>query len=98
MDEDTVLLRAILSMTARQAFSVEDLEKLVAPAAASNKQRAAFNMCDGQRSQTEIAKTLKLDSGNFSRTVARWVAAGIVLRIGGGKEPKLLHVYPLPAK
>jgi hypothetical protein len=52
----------------------------------------AFNMCDGTRTQGEIAKAQGLDPGNFSRTVSRWVEAGVVFKM---PDNKLLHVYPL---
>lgn len=91
-----ILLRAILSMTARQALPPAELAQIVAPkGAAGEAQLSAYNMCDGTRGQGEIAKALNLDAGNFSRTVARWVEAGIVLRLGEGRDAKLLNLYPL---
>ena len=93
LSEDTLLLRAILSMTARRAFSVESLLEIVG---GGEKQHRAFNMCDGTKSQGDIAKATKIDTGNFSKTLSRWVEAGIVVRLGDGRETKLLHVYPIP--
>jgi DNA-binding MarR family transcriptional regulator len=93
VSEDTVLLRAILSMTARQAFSVESMRDVVGT---GEKQVRAFNMCDGSHSQGEISKALKIDPGNFSKTISRWIEAGILLRLGDGRDTKLLHIYPLP--
>jgi hypothetical protein len=90
-DNSEAFLRAILATTARQTFPPDQLAEMVGPP----KQVQAFNLCDGTRSQTDIAKALKLDSGNFSRTVSRWVKAGIVFRLGEKSEAKLLHVYPL---
>ena len=78
------LLRAILGMTARQAIPVNELAQIVAPAGSGEVQLLAFNMCDGTKGQGEIAKALDLDPGNFSRTVARWVETGVLLRIGEG--------------
>lgn len=96
-DSQEQLLRAILSVTARQTFPPDRLAELVAPKKLKgDKQEKAFNLCDGTLTQSEIAKALKLDSGNFSRTVSRWADAGIVFRLGEGREAKLLHVYPLP--
>lgn len=89
------LLRAILGVLARQAFSPDRLGQVVLGKSSGEKQLRAFNMCDGTRTQSEIAKTLNLDSGNFSRTVSRWVDAGVVFRLGEGRESRLLHVYPL---
>lgn len=93
--EDTLLLRAILSMTARQAFSFDSLLGIVG---SGDKQLRAFNMCDGSNTQSDIAKATKIDPGNLSKTVARWVEAGIVLRLGEGRDTPLLRICPLPAK
>jgi hypothetical protein len=96
-DNSEALLRAVLSVTARQTFPPDKLAEIVLSKGAGAKQLAAFNLCDGTKGQGEIAKTLKLDSGNFSKTVGRWIDSGIVFRLGEGREAKLLHVYPLPA-
>jgi hypothetical protein len=90
------LLRAVLSVTGRQSFPQDRLVEIVLFKGAGKKQLMAFNMCDGTKGQAEIAKKLKIDSGNFSRTVSRWVDEGIVFRIGEGRDAKLLHVYALP--
>ena len=87
-DNTEALLRALLSVVSRQAIPQSRIAKLVRPGGA--RQLKAFNMCDGTQGQGEIAKALKLDPGNFSRTVARWVDAGIVFRLGNGRVSKLL--------
>jgi hypothetical protein len=94
IENDAVLLRAILSVTARQTFSANNLAEIVG---AGEKQHRAFNLCDGTRTQGEIAKAAKIDKASFSRSVARWTDSGILFRLGEGRETKLLHVYPLPA-
>jgi hypothetical protein len=94
-DNSETLLRAILMTVGRQAFSSGQLAELVAPSGSGAKQLEAFNLCDGSRTQGDIAKALKLDSGNFSRTVARWIEAGILFRLGAGRDATLLHVYPV---
>ncbi len=94
---DAIYLRAILATVARQTFPPSQIRELVAPAGAGGeKQLRAYNLCDGTRSQSEIAKELGLDAGNFSRTLARWVDSGIVIRVGEGREMRPVHVYPLP--
>jgi hypothetical protein len=95
-DVTSDLLRALLTVTARTAFPVEKLAGIVQATGASEKQLTAYNMCDGNRGQAEVAKALSLDAGNFSRTVGRWIDAGIVFRLGDGRDGKLMHVYPLP--
>lgn len=89
------ILRAILSLVARQTFSAQQVFEIVSPKSYAAKQVSAFNLCDGTLSQGEIAKKLKLDAGNFSRTVARWIELGVVFRIGSNRDEKLLHVFPL---
>lgn len=97
-EQSDTLLRAILSTVARKTFSEGGLRDLVAPRGSGSSQLAAYNMCDGTKTQAEIGKAQKIDPGSFSRTVARWVDAGIVFRIPEGREVKLLHVYPLASE
>lgn len=82
-------------MCARQAIPEERLAQIVATKSAGDSQVAAYNLCDGRKGQTEIARSLGIDPGNFSRTVARWIEAGVVLKLGDGRDATLLHVYPL---
>lgn len=95
MEAQETFLRAILATVARQTFSPSKIIEIMGPNA-GEKQRRAFNLCDGSKSQAEIIKELGLDSGNFSKTLSRWVDEGIVIRVGEGREAKPLHVYPLP--
>jgi hypothetical protein len=88
-------LRAILATVARQTFSPARIVEIMGPSA-GEKQRRAFNLCDGNNSQADIIKELGLDSSNFSKTLGRWVDEGIVIRVGEGREARPLHVYPLP--
>ena len=90
------LLRAILATVARQTFSTEYIVEKVAIGADKVKQVNAYNLCDGSRSQAEIAKAVGLDAGNFSRTVSRWIDLGIVIKLGEARDIKLIHVYPIP--
>jgi hypothetical protein len=91
MNSQETYLRAILATVARQTFP----PSFILDAIPSEKQRQAYNRCDGTQTQTEIQKELGLDSGNFSRTLARWVDIGIAIRVGSGKDMRPLHVYPI---
>lgn len=84
----------------RIAFPLDHLQSLVCtkPGKAGLKQRAIYNACDGTRSQNEITKQLKVDSGNLSRTIGRWIELGILSRIESGDRTLLLHVYPIPER
>jgi hypothetical protein len=62
----------------------------------SDKQVLAYNLCDGETPQADIGKKSKLDKGNLSRTIAKWIEAGVVIRVGAEGHP--LHLYPLPPK
>jgi DNA-binding MarR family transcriptional regulator len=93
MDTNEALLRAILATVARKTFPPAELYKMVAPTAGSSKQLAAYNLCDGKTPQTEIGKRANLDQGNLSRSIARWIEAGIMVRVGRDEHP--MHVYPL---
>jgi len=93
-DNSETLLRAILATIARQTFPPDRLAGLIAPKGNGEKQYRAFNMCDGTRTQQEIAKALGFDKGNFSRAVTRWIDVGIVIRLGEGRDSTLLHVCP----
>jgi predicted transcriptional regulator len=77
----------------RSTFPIERVLQIVAPREDSDKNFVAYNLCDGNTSQADIAKRAKLDKGNLSRALARWIEAGIVIRIGEDELP--LHIYAL---
>jgi hypothetical protein len=77
------LLKGILATVARTAFPPEALHKIVAPIAGSEKQVHAYNLCNGETPQMIIGKKAQLDPASVSRSIARWVEAGIVIRVGG---------------
>ncbi len=96
MPDSETLLKAILHMTARQALPVNTVAEIVMKGSGGSKQLRAFNLCDGSLSQSEVAKAAKIDGGNFSKTVNRWIGSGILFRLGDGRDTRLLHAYPLP--
>jgi DNA-binding MarR family transcriptional regulator len=92
MTNDEAYLRAILSVVARQAFPPNELANLVG----QQKQRQAYNLCDGSRSQAEIGRELGLDKSAFSKTLSRWIDIGVALRVSDGNELRPVHLYPIP--
>lgn len=94
MEMNETLLRAILATTARQAFPPDELAKIVSPNAGGEKQLMAFNYCDGQTTQAEVGKKANLDKGSLSRSISRWIEAGVLVRVGADQHP--MHLYPLP--
>lgn len=91
------LLRILVQLLGRKIMQPEDLLRIVAAKGSRDKQLRAYNLCDGTRTQVQISAELGLDRGNFSRTVARWQAAGVLYGLGSGRDRRLLHVYPLPS-
>lgn len=88
------LLKCAMQVVGRIAMRPEQIGGIVF-VKANAKQLRAYNLCDGTRTQGEVAKAAGLDQGNFSRTVTRWVEGGVLFRVGSGREAKLLHLYPL---
>ena len=96
--EDSQLLRIAISLLARHVFSPEALRKIVAPTSKSTRQLKAYNLCDGTRIRSEVAKASGLDKDNFNKAVNRWISEGVVFEMQQGDRRPLLHLYPLPAK
>lgn len=92
--EDIMLMQARL--LGRIAFPPNVLAAIVAPGSRKNdKTTKAYNLCDGTRTQAQVTKETGVDSGNLSRSVNKWIASGVLFRIGGGKDAKLMHLYPI---
>jgi hypothetical protein len=89
------LLHILIHVSGRAAFPEEKVRGIVMPPGASAKQITAYNLCDGSRTQAQVARAAKINQGNFSRTMARWLAEGVLFRVGYGREARLLHLYPL---
>ena len=93
METKEVLLRAILSVLGRQALPPAEIVKIVSPTSGGRKQIKAYNLCDGRTPQSEVGKKAQLDKGNLSRSISRWIEAGIIFRVGLEQYP--MHLYPL---
>ena len=86
------LLRCLVHIIGRAAMPPEKVCELIG---GGRKQIAAFNLCDGSLSHSEVAKKAAINPGNFSRTFTRWVENGIAFWVGEGKDTKPLHIYPI---
>jgi len=93
MDTNETLLRAILMTLGRGTFPPGKLHRIIAPQKNSSKNLVAYNACDGNTPQVEIARKSKLDKGALSRLLARSIEAGVMIRIGEDQFP--LHIYQL---
>jgi hypothetical protein len=83
MAETEELLRILIQLNARHVFPEEMLRPVVGT---SERQMQAYNLCDGTRTQAEIAKAAKLDQGQFSRTSSRWIEEGVLFKLGTGRD------------
>lgn len=90
------LLRAILATVARQTFPPQEIAKIVAPRSDSAKWIEVYNLCNGARTQSEIAKEANVDSSNLSKKVRQWTDAGVMTLMVEGAIERPIHVYPLP--
>lgn len=97
MESSEVYLKAMMSLIARQTFSPERLAEIVSPVA-NPKTLETFNLCDGTRSQAEIATALKLGSGNLSITIKRWIEEGVIVKVVAEGKERPVHVYPIPER
>jgi DNA-binding MarR family transcriptional regulator len=84
MPDELTILKAIMHMAARSAFSEEEILSIVSPRKGQEKHLAAYNLCNGTRKQGDIAENVGLDKGNFSKAVSRWVSQGILIKLGEG--------------
>jgi len=75
----------------------ERLLELVAPTGSAQSIQI-YNLCDGARTQTEIAKETNADRGNLSKQISRWIEEGIIVKVTDGSTDKPVHVYPVPAR
>jgi DNA-binding MarR family transcriptional regulator len=86
------LLECLIQVIGRIGLKNKDVLEIVGK---NNKQVKAYNLCDGSLTISEIAKMTKIDQGNLSRTVERWVNNGIMFRFKDRNGVRLLHVFPI---
>ena len=86
------LLRVLIVMAGRLAVPPDQLRNIVSPTG-SQKYIEAYNLCDGTRGLSDVARVAGLDKSNLNKSLSRWVDAGVVFKVGGA--PNLLHIYRL---
>ena len=84
------LVRILIQVNGRLAFPEETLRAVIGD---SQPLLDAYNLCDGTRTQSDVAKESKVDQGNFSRVSKRWIEEGILFKVGTERDMKLLHLY-----
>ena len=96
MSNADAYLRAILAVTARNAFPPDELASQVGIGSTKVKQIEAYNLCDGSLTQGEVAREVGLDPGNFSRTISRWLDDGLIVRTEMDGQMRPVHLYRIP--
>ena len=92
-DRTNQLLQCLLHAVGRAVLPMDAVQAIVGT---GKKQIKAYNLCDGQNNQTDIAKKTGLHRSNLSTTLTRWIRHGVVFSIGEGKDLRPLHIYPIP--
>jgi len=87
------LLECLVHVIGRAGVKMDEVREIVGAGA---KQIEAYNLCDGSRTLTSVAKKAQLDAGSLSRSVDRWVKNGVMFRFEEGREVRLLHIFPVP--
>lgn len=88
------LLRVLIAVTGRMAIPESRLRAIVRGSGkAADKYVSAYNLCDSAHGVREIARLTALDPSNLSKAITRWVAAGVVFRLGEDARP--VHLYGL---
>lgn len=88
------MVQCLIHVIGRAAIPEDRVREVVATGA---KQLKAFNLCDGTRSQSEVARKAGVHQANLSRAMGRWVENGVAFWIGDGTDARLMHVYAVSA-
>lgn len=91
------LLKVIIALAARIAVPPERLREIVSPRGAG-KYVDAYNLCDGTRSLSDVAREAGVDKSNLNKSVSRWVDEGVLFKIGDARNSALLHIYRLTSE
>jgi hypothetical protein len=83
----------LINVTARAAIPGPRLRTMVVGrnARSGHKYIVAYNLCDGSRGVTEVARLSGLNHGNLSRVIARWIEDGVMFKLGSDAGP--VHLY-----
>ncbi len=82
----------LVKVIARAAIPLGEVQQVVGN---RPKRIKAFNLFDGSHTLTEVARQSKVSKGNLSTATKRWIASGVMYRLGPGRDAKLVHVYPI---
>jgi hypothetical protein len=93
------LLEAMITLLGRFVYPPEKIMEIVTFKKRNPEQYVAiYNLCDGEHTGSEIAKTFNQDQGGLSRILSDWKDLGIVYEITkkGGRFYKKLYKLGVP--
>jgi DNA-binding MarR family transcriptional regulator len=97
MTDDDLIVKQneiIISLLGRIAFPNDRLRNMIQKGSKKPKEiLAAYNLCDGQTTITEIAKRARIAQPSLSVAVDKWEQDGILVKRRDGTEtfPKKLY-------
>lgn len=72
----------IVRLIGKVAFSEEEVRKIVEYGRQKKMEWIkAYNLCDGENNQTEIAKRAKVNEGDLSGALKEWENKGIIYKV-----------------
>ena len=84
----------MISLLGRMAFPNDMLKEIIRKGSKKpDEMLAAYNLCDGKTTITDIAKRAEIAQPSLSVAIDKWEQEGIITKIGAGAEvfPKKLY-------
>ena len=91
--------RVIIELLARTALGVEKIEDIVKKGKRKGNPddyAKVYNLLDGTKTATELAKVVQVSKQNMSEILKYWEEKGIVYNIGTDNLPKYVGLLRLP--
>lgn len=80
-----------------RAAALPGVRETVEQALAKTQLRMAFELCDGEHTNSEIAKALKTSEASVSRWTRRWRDLGIAYEVSTPSGRRIMHLISLEA-
>jgi hypothetical protein len=80
-----------------RAAAIPSVRETVTAALATTKQRKAFELCDGKRTSTEVAKKAGVPKTTLSGWTGQWRNLGIANEVPTPKGTRIKHLISLAA-
>jgi hypothetical protein len=96
------LLAHLLRITEEQlhwqrAAAIPQVRVTIEAALATTKERKAFELCDGERTSTEIGKSVGVPKATLSGWTRNWRNLGIANEVATGKGTRIKRLISLAA-